>query len=161
MISHGRRRLEVDEAGAAVEQRRLQTSISVTYTIVYDPDVVAISVDTIAETVTAAAEEAIDEGSFITALDDGDDRSRDRSWWRSRPSYGSAYTQAVADAQVCHVRRLRRHHGDDRDRISTEAPTFCPTRRRNMEYALSRGRQGSVAVSDLPACGCDDDAPVA
>ena len=69
VISYGRRRLEVDEAGGAVEQRRLQTAFSVTYTIVYDPDVVAISVDTIAQTVTAAAEEAIDEGSFITALD--------------------------------------------------------------------------------------------
>ena len=33
---------------AAVEQRRLQPAFSVSYTIVYDPDVVAISVDEIA-----------------------------------------------------------------------------------------------------------------
>ena len=111
MISYGRRRLEVDEAGGAVEQRRLQTAFSVTYTIVYDPDVVAISVDTIAETVTAAAEGAIDEGSFMAALDTAMAEVAQElvDSGAINPVTGSAYTQASGrDHRFVH--RRGRHH---------------------------------------------------
>ena len=112
VISYGRRRLEVDEAGGAVEQRRLQTAFSVTYTIVYDPDVVAISVDTIAETVTAAAEEAIDEGSFVAALDTA--MAEVAQELVTTRSYGIDHPGGSGRDHRC-VRRRGRHHGDGRD----------------------------------------------
>ena len=41
--------------------------------------------------------------------------------------------------------------------LSTEAPTFWSDTEENMEPVIVSRRQGGVAVSDLPACGCDDD----
>ena len=41
--------------------------------------------------------------------------------------------------------------------ISTEAPTFWSDTEENMEPVIVSRRQGGVAVSELPACGCDDD----
>ena len=45
--------------------------------------------------------------------------------------------------------------------ISTEAPTFWSDTEENMEPVIVSRRQGGVAVSDLPACGCDDDTTAA
>ena len=151
VISYGRRRLEVDEAGGAVEQRRLQTAFSVTYTIVYDPDVVAISVDTIAQTVTAAAEEAIDEGSFITALDEA------MTEVQAELVADGTITQAEADAAVAAFVGSVVITETVVTILSTEAPTFWSDTEENMEPVIVSRRQGGVAVSDLPACGCDDD----
>ena len=159
VISYGRRRLEVDEAGGAVEQRRLQTAFSVTYTIVYDPDVVAISVDTIAETVTAAAEEAIDEGSFVAALDTAMAEVAQElvDSGAINPDTGSPYTQAEADATTDVFVAAVVITETTVTVISTEAPTFWSDTEENMEPVIVSRRQGGVAVSDLPACGCDDD----
>ena len=151
VISYGRRRLEVDEAGAAVEQRRLQTAFSVTYTIVYDPDVVSISVDEIAETVTAAAEEAIDEGSFITALDEA--MTEVTAELVAAGTITALEAQAAVDAFVGSVVITETVVTI----LSTEAPTFWSDTEENMEPVIVSRRQGGVAVSDLPACGCDDD----
>ena len=41
--------------------------------------------------------------------------------------------------------------------LSTEAPTFWSDTEENMEPVIVSRRQGGVAVSELPACGCDDD----
>ena len=41
--------------------------------------------------------------------------------------------------------------------VSTLAPTFWSDTEENMEPVIVSRRQGGVAVSDLPACGCDDD----
>ena len=159
VISYGRRRLEVDEAGAAVEQRRLQTAFSVSYTIVYDPDVVAISVDTIAETVTAAAEEAVDQGSFVAALDTAMAEVAQElvDSGAINPDTGSAYTQADADTQVAAFVGSVVITEAVVTILSTEAPTFWSDTEENMEPVIVSRRQGGVAVSELPACGCDDD----
>ena len=160
VISYGRRRLEVDEAGGAVEQRRLQTAFSVTYTIVYDPDVVAISVDTIAETVTAAAEEAIDEGSFIEALDTAMAEVLTElvaEGTAINPETGAVYdTDDIADVTALFIGSVVITEAVVTI-LSTEAPTFWSDTEENMEPVIVSRRQGGVAVSELPACGCDDD----
>ena len=162
VISYGRRRLEVDEAGAAVEQRRLQTAFSVSYTIVYDPDIVAISVDEIAETVTKAAEEAIDEGSFITALDTAMAEVVAELGAAADPNVINPLTGAAyAASDVAAVTALFVGSVVITEVavtiLSTEAPTFWSDTEENMEPVIVSRRQGGVAVSDLPACGCDDD----
>ena len=142
VISYGRRRLEVDEAGGAVEQRRLQTAFSVTYTIVYDPDVVAISVDTIAQTVTAAAEEAIDEGSFITALDTAMAEVV-QELWRSHDQTGGSTRTAPFIGSVAHGTTVP---------SSLLSPDLL-VRHGGEHGAGDRLAPSGVSVSDLPAYG--------
>ena len=122
----------------------------------------AISVDTIAETATAAAEEAIDQGSFVAALDTamaevvaelveaGDNNV-------INPVTGNPYVASdvaavtalfVGSVVITEVAVTI---------LSTEAPTFWSDTEENMEPVIVSRRQGGVAVSDLPACGCDDD----
>merc|ERR1712072_826621 len=139
----------VDEAGGAVEQHRLQTAFSVTYTIVYDPDIVAISVDEIAETVTAAAEEAMAEvvAELVAAGDPN----------VINPVTGAAYQASdVAAVTALFVGSVVITETSVVI-LSTEAPTFWSDTEANMEPVIFSRRQGGVAVSELPACGCDDD----
>ena len=144
----------------AVEQRRLQTAFSVTYTIVYDPDVVAISVDTIAETVTAAAEKRSTRGPSW--------RRSTRRWPKSRRSWlaepinpggywigvhpggsGRATTDVFVAAVVITETTVTV--------LPTEAPTFWSDTGEHGAGDRLRRQGGVLAVSDLPACGCDDD----
>jgi hypothetical protein len=120
---------------------------------------VAISVDTIAETVTAAAEEAIDEGSFVAALDTAMAEVAQElvDSGAINPVTGSAYTQAEADATTDVFVAAVVITETTVTVISTEAPTFWSDTEENMEPVIVSRRQGGVAVSELPACGCDDD----
>ena len=151
----------LDEAEATeVWCRRLQTAVSVTYPIVYDPDGVAISVDTIAETVTAAAEEAIDEGSFIEALDTAMAEVLTElvaEGTAINPETGAVYdTDDIADVTALFIGSVVITEAVVTI-LSTEAPTFWSDTEENMEPVIVSRRQGGVAVSELPACGCDDD----
>merc|ERR1719197_250464 len=112
VISYGRRRLEVD-----------------------DPDVVAISVDEIAETVTAAAEEAIDEGSFITALDEA------MTEVQAELVADGTITQAEADAAVAAFVGSVVITETVVTILSTEAPTFWSDTEENMEPVIVSRRQ--------------------
>ena len=119
----------------------------------------AISVDTIAQTVTAAAEEAIDEGSFVAALDTAMAEVAQElvDSGAINPVTGSAYTQAEADAAVAAFVGSVVITETVVTILSTEAPTFWSDTEENMEPVIVSRRQGGVSVSDLPACGCDDD----
>merc|ERR1712167_70632 len=123
------------------------TAFSVTYTIVYDPDVVAISVDT------------IDEGSFVTALDTAMAEVAQElvDSGATNPLTGNAYTQSEADAATDLFVAAVVITETAVVILSTEAPTFWSDTEANMEPVIVSRRQGGVAVSELPACGCDDD----
>ena len=73
------------------------------------------------------------------------------------PVTGSAYTQAEADATTDVFVAAVVITETTVTVISTEAPTFWSDTEENMEPVIVSRRQGGVAVSDLPACGCDDD----
>ena len=133
VITFGRRRLHVEADGTTVEQRRLQTTaFTVTYTIVYDPAATSVSVDTIANTVTVAAEAAIDSGAFATSLA--------TAMTAAGVTIISSSAMIITETTVVIV--------------STEAPTFWSDTDEIVVPAIVERRSGGA--TDLAACGCDD-----